>query len=530
MIQKLAVYLLCSLVVTLNAIPIELYQRNIPVEVRYEGDVVRVIPRDVQARRNLDAKVQLDTDDLAQVFKHLPVQVEPDVLEVVKQEEQLKLINEEDVPAIKTVLPKEIQENVEKPTVPIAEKPVELPKEEKKDVIPAVKSLVQPESNESESDESKANILGKSVLKSAQQVPTTLDKVLQESHQIIKNGLQNLKDSFKPGKDELSPSSEQWATLEKAVDTYFDEQKQKLLKQTQPAGTDSAAPVAPAPEQNNWIQNIVNGFNGIATNFVQSIQSLGGPNNGNPVPQGQADEEPGQQPANQGFQGFVQFFNNGISNIVSTITGNTGPTTSNTNLSDSGAAPAQGGPIGFFGAIVSNVQNAFGIPQGQSPAGSQGDSASPVQQQQNGPAQVIQSVGLLFLPQGNAITNFFQGGNSNRPPSASGDEGAAPAQPSNTNIIQNIQNAIQNSPLNPFRPQGGTNEQNPIQNAIQSVGTQAQQLIPSAGQSQGPDSAKKPVVEVLSEEKPELQAQPEKPIKDNEISKKDSKTIPSTVA
>lgn len=91
MIQKLAVYLLCSLVVTLNAIPIELYQRNIPVEVRYEGDVVRVIPRDVQARRNLDAKVQLDTDDLAQVFKHLPVQVEPDVLEVVKQEEQLKV-------------------------------------------------------------------------------------------------------------------------------------------------------------------------------------------------------------------------------------------------------------------------------------------------------------------------------------------------------------------------------------------------------------------------------------------------------
>lgn len=72
--------------------------------------------------------------------------------------------------------------------------------------------------------------------------------------------------------------------------------------------------------------------------------------------------------------------------------------------------------------------------------------------------------GLLFLPQGNAITNFFQGGNSNRPPSASGDEGAAPAQPSNTNIIHNIQNAIQNSPLNPFRPQGGTNEQNPIQN------------------------------------------------------------------
>lgn len=65
-------------------------------------------------------------------------------------------------------------------------------------------------------------------------MPTTLDKVLQESHQIIKNGLQNLKDSFKPGKDELSPSSEQWATLEKAVDTYFDEQKQKLLKQTQP--------------------------------------------------------------------------------------------------------------------------------------------------------------------------------------------------------------------------------------------------------------------------------------------------------
>ncbi|XP_028142024.2 uncharacterized protein LOC114335932 isoform X2 [Diabrotica virgifera virgifera] len=480
--KNLIFFLYAILVPSLNAIPVDVIQRNIPVEVRYDQILPGIVSREqvlMHGRRNLDAKVQLSSDELPQVLKHLPIPLESDLVPEIVSEEKVQVASEVENNAVKSLIQPEDQESVEV----LPEKPIDLPIE-------------------------------------------TLDSVLQETQNIIRVGLKNLRDSFKPNKGELGPTAEQWATLEKQVDEYFSEEKHKLaIRQSQPVeGGSTAAPVAQQP-QNNWVQNIVNGINGIASNFVQSIQSIGSATSGGAQPpNGQADEGAAGAPPSNGFQGFVQFFNNGISNIVSTITGtnNNQPTTSNNNLSDpgSGATQAPGNVIGgFFGTIVSNVQNAFGIQP--PPQGAQGDTGS---QQQNGPVQVIQSVG-------NAISNFFGG---NRPPSNSqGDEGAS-AQPGNSNIIQNIQNAIQNSPLNPFRPQNGQTQvnANPVQQAVQSIGTQVQQLIPTGGsgaspqpQPANPSGAKNPVsAQAGSEDLKPVEAVPvleiEEPIKENEIVKK----------
>uniref|UniRef100_A0A6P7G4V7 Uncharacterized protein LOC114335932 isoform X1 n=1 Tax=Diabrotica virgifera virgifera TaxID=50390 RepID=A0A6P7G4V7_DIAVI len=512
--KNLIFFLYAILVPSLNAIPVDVIQRNIPVEVRYDQILPGIVSREqvlMHGRRNLDAKVQLSSDELPQVLKHLPIPLESDLVPEIVSEEKVQVASEVENNAVKSLIQPEDQENVEV----LPEKPIDLPIEVPE--TPFVKSLLAPEPL---SDSN--TVLQKAAPKPAQ----TLDSVLQETQNIIRVGLKNLRDSFKPNKGELGPTAEQWATLEKQVDEYFSEEKHKLaIRQSQPVeGGSTAAPVAQQP-QNNWVQNIVNGINGIASNFVQSIQSIGSATSGGAQPpNGQADEGAAGAPPSNGFQGFVQFFNNGISNIVSTITGtnNNQPTTSNNNLSDpgSGATQAPGNVIGgFFGTIVSNVQNAFGIQP--PPQGAQGDTGS---QQQNGPVQVIQSVG-------NAISNFFGG---NRPPSNSqGDEGAS-AQPGNSNIIQNIQNAIQNSPLNPFRPQNGQTQvnANPVQQAVQSIGTQVQQLIPTGGsgaspqpQPANPSGAKNPVsAQAGSEDLKPVEAVPvleiEEPIKENEIVKK----------
>ncbi|XP_072402786.1 uncharacterized protein [Diabrotica undecimpunctata] len=511
--MKNFIFLLYAILVpSLNAIPVDVIQRTIPVEVRYDQILPGIVSREqvlMHGRRNLDEKVQLSSDELPQALKHLPIPVDSDLVPEIVSEEKVQVAPEGLNNALKSLIQPENQESVE--VVP--EKPIDIPIEIPE--TPFVKSLLAPEPL---SDSN--TVLQKAAPKPAQ----TLDSVLQETQNIFRLGLKNLRDSFKPNKGELGPTAEQWATLEKQVDEYFSEEKQKLaIRQSAPVeGGSTVTPVAQQP-QNNWVQNIVNGINGIASNFVQSIQSIGGATSGGAQPpNGQGDEGAAAAPPSNGFQGFVQFFNNGISNIVSTITGtNNQATTSNNNLSDpgSGATPAPGNVIGgFFGTIVSNVQNAFGI---QPPQGAQGDTGS---QQQNGPVQVIQSVG-------NAISNFFGG---NRPPSNSqGDEGA-PAQPGNTNIIQNIQNAIQNSPLNPFRPQNGQTQvnTNPVQQAVQTIGTQVQQLIPTGGngasaqpQPVTPSPAKKPVsVQPASEDSQPVEAVPvlenENPIKENEIVKK----------
>ncbi|XP_056645271.1 uncharacterized protein LOC130450710 [Diorhabda sublineata] len=453
-----SILLLCAVSVPhLNAIPVELVQKNIPVDVIYDQIIPGIVSREQilqHGRRNLDERVQLSSDELPQALKHLPTK--PEILEKLQLTTQ-----EKDGSKLKTLLePAKEAEIIELAPVESS------PKVQVNNEIPSIKSVLNPEDNQQQ-----------------KAVKSPLDNVLSESQKIINDGLKNLKESFTPGKDEFSPSSEQWAALEKQVHQYFDEQKNALVKQTQTETVEAGSTAAPAtqPGQTNWFQNLATGVSTIATNFVQNLQNFGGNNSGATAPVQGDEGTPGQQPGNQGLQNFISFINNGFGNLVSTISGtnNQGPTTSNTNLSDSGSASATpGGPVGFFGSVISNFQNALGIQQGQGGNPTvQGDTGT--QQQNGGPGQIFQSVG-------SAISNFFQGG-ATSPANSQGDTGTAPPQ-SNNNFIQNIQNAFSN--LNPFKPQGGLqNPQNPpnsIQTAIQNAGNQLQQFVPGNGGTSSP--------------------------------------------
>ncbi|XP_018564644.1 uncharacterized protein LOC108906010 isoform X2 [Anoplophora glabripennis] len=300
--------------------------------------------------------------------------------------------------------------------------------------------------------------------------PTSLQSVLQQAEEVIYSGLKKLRNSFKAEKDQQAPNSEQWDDFEKSVNKYLDDEKTKLqLKQEQP------------PQNQNIFQNIAQGFQTVANNFVQNLV-------GNQNATNLGDEQQGGQ-AQGPFQGFVSFFQNGVGNVVNTINGlgNQGATTTNVNLSDTGTATTQAPNL--VSNLVSNVQQFFGQIQG-----------------------AVQGSGGSSGTQGTAINQFIQG----RPPNSSGDEGTGTTE-GNVGIIQSIGNVIQNSPLNPFRPpqkpaEGGATTSNPIQAGISSaqnignqIGSQVQQLIP--GQASSTEAAKTQEAEKVQTEQVEQSTQ-----------------------
>lgn len=129
--------------------------------------------------------------------------------------------------------------------------------------------------------------------------PPNLQTVLQQAEDIIYSGLKKLRNSFKPDKDQQAPNSEQWDEFEKSVNEYLNEEKTKLqLKQEEPAQP---------PQNQNIFQNIAQGFQTVANNFVQNL--VGNQNTkGNSTNQG--DEQQGGQ-AQGPLGGFVNFFQNG---------------------------------------------------------------------------------------------------------------------------------------------------------------------------------------------------------------------------
>ncbi|XP_018564643.1 uncharacterized protein LOC108906010 isoform X1 [Anoplophora glabripennis] len=323
--------------------------------------------------------------------------------------------------------------------------------------------------------------------------PTSLQSVLQQAEEVIYSGLKKLRNSFKAEKDQQAPNSEQWDDFEKSVNKYLDDEKTKLqLKQEQP------------PQNQNIFQNIAQGFQTVANNFVQNLV-------GNQNATNLGDEQQGGQ-AQGPFQGFVSFFQNGVGNVVNTINGlgNQGATTTNVNLSDTGTATTQAPNL--VSNLVSNVQQFFGQIQGAvqgsgGSSGTQGDTGvnSTSSSSPQRPGQIIQSIGT-------AINQFIQG----RPPNSSGDEGTGTTE-GNVGIIQSIGNVIQNSPLNPFRPpqkpaEGGATTSNPIQAGISSaqnignqIGSQVQQLIP--GQASSTEAAKTQEAEKVQTEQVEQSTQ-----------------------
>nr|CAI5817587.1 unnamed protein product [Callosobruchus analis] len=186
-----------------------------------------------------------------------------------------------------------------------------------------------------------------------------LQNVIRQAQDIVSNGIKRIRD-FQPEKGQISLNPQQWQDLEKALDEYFDEEKAKLtLKQTNTNTTNQ-----------NFFANLANGFQTIATNFVQSIQ---GSNNAS----GPADEAGGSGGSPGGWQGFVSFFQGGIQTISNSIN-NLGqsPTTSNTVLGDAASTTeSQGIFSNFVNNISQGVQTFIGQIQnsGPAPGGTQGN-------------------------------------------------------------------------------------------------------------------------------------------------------------
>lgn len=128
------------------------------------------------------------------------------------------------------------------------------------------------------------------------QEPLSIQAVLQQAEDIIFSGLKRLRNSFKADKDQKAPNAQQWDDFERAVNEYLVEQKNKLqLKQEQPAQP---------PQNQNIFQNIAQGFQQVANNFVQNLVGSQGSNT-------TSDEQQQQQQGSGPFGGFVNFFQNG---------------------------------------------------------------------------------------------------------------------------------------------------------------------------------------------------------------------------
>ncbi|XP_060518659.1 uncharacterized protein LOC132697304 isoform X2 [Cylas formicarius] len=296
---------------------------------------------------------------------------------------------------------------------------------------------------------------------------------LQQVQQHFEKGLQDIRKNFKPNDPNEAPNEEVWNKLEEEVRDYFAGEKNKLsLKQDQ------------GGSQQNFFQNLANGFQQITNNFVQSFQGQNAAQNGT-----QGDD--GAQPIQGGWQGFVGYFQGGVQNLVSTVQniGGGGQPANSTVLGDNGSAPpsnffGDSGSTpqpsqGFFAGAVSQFNQVVGniIPTQPPQIGTQSDEASSSTPQ--GPIQqVFQSFGNI----GTAFNQFIQGGPQQNP-SGSEDEASTPQSPNFIQSIgQNIGNAIQNFqqqfvPGQSSQSSGGV--ANPIIEQASNVGSQFQQLTPT---------------------------------------------------
>ncbi|KAG5863693.1 hypothetical protein JTB14_016778 [Gonioctena quinquepunctata] len=494
MITK-SIIVLCSLAIAHSA---SIQQINIPVEVRYD-EKLQITPEELQVAReetvkeefaanavkNLDAKVQLSPEELTQSLKHLPV-LDSQGNYARDQENYLeKLVEESEATNNDNSLPQKEPELLKPEEILLETPEAPKPQEDSQELLKPEEILQEtPEAPKPQEDSQE---LPGVAIKKAPIAP--VESRLQYLRDLVFKELRNLRNGFKPSEGQLAPKPEEWEDLEKSVNQLYEGEKNKILaKQTQlpeAIGGESSSTQAPAQGGGGGIfQGFFNGMYGVMNDWVQNIQ-------GARPPSTQGDEG-AQQPSNP-IQAFFGYFQQGASNIMNIINnaGQGGSTTQNTVLGDTGAqTPASGNPVSsFFGGVVTNVQNFFNGGSGgsQGGPGTQGDTGENPSgtTNQQGPGA------LFFQTIGSAINNVFQG---NRPQGSSGDEGTQPAGGtggSGGNFITNINNAIQNSPLNIFRPPngGGTTGQNPIQTGIQSAGNQIQQVVSQIQGQTGTDSA-----------------------------------------
>ncbi|XP_030749513.1 uncharacterized protein LOC115877481 isoform X2 [Sitophilus oryzae] len=229
----------------------------------------------------------------------------------------------------------------------------------------------------------------------------------ETAQKIIEEGLENLRNNFKPKENEFSPSKQQWDELDRSVNNLIENSKLEESLRQEGGG--------------NFIQGFISSFQNATSNFLQNIQSQ---TQGN-APGGTSGDN-GQQPG--GIQGFFAFFTDGVQNIAGNLqqlgqqqqaTGS-----NSTVLGDSGTSPGSGGTGNIFGGIISGIQQVF---QGQN--SSEGSGQGP---------QGVFSGAISSISQ--AVSGIIP---SNTPaPATQGDEGSTPSSGPIQQVFENFGNAF----------------------------------------------------------------------------------------
>ncbi|XP_066143725.1 autotransporter adhesin BpaC-like [Euwallacea fornicatus] len=393
-----------------------LHGRNIPVEVRYER-----LEHDFNS--NLSEKVQLSADEL--------------------KENQLRLERPEERNSTKDH--SDLNKNLEEKVQLSSEELLQAPK-----YVPIHDTLNQgPESNDLER------------LGEFREEPCDKVALIEKVQGIVKNGLENLKESFITKGEEKALPKEVWNTLEKDLNDYFAREKVKVESRQEQGATSQ-----------NIISNIINGFTQITSNVIQNFQNSAN-TTGTSGDEGTETQLPGQ--------GIVGFFTGGVQSITNTIQNTIqsiqqGPGNS-TTLGDSETQPSSGNPVGSF---VNGIQQFFQRPQqvvnqitqtisNNNTQGDEGVTAS-ASSGSNPFQQAFQAFGNFST----SITQSILGG-QNKP---EGSEDETSSQPNNIaqsfgqsigNVFQNFQNLVR-------PPANSSNSGNNFIDQVSNVGSQIQQV------------------------------------------------------
>ncbi|XP_044266679.1 uncharacterized protein DDB_G0283357-like [Tribolium madens] len=409
----------CSVVfcLFLTAQSAVLKTRNIPVEIVYD----RTNPA-TYGTRNLDAKIQLSSDEL------LKLKLSDDIINAEKidfeEEEAGSQHGVENLNEKNQLSPEEIGQSVK-----FSANAVEVDENVKAAVAEA-----------SENSAQSGNLIA----------------LLKRAEEMAYAGINTIRENFDKASESIpgaKPTAEAWEKLNQTLHDYFRDQYKSVLslKQDQPTNNNTSQ------NQNQFMQNLINGFQAISNNFMSNYF----PQNGqNQKPTGSEDEQQPQQ--QQGpWQSFVNFFQGGMNQIINNM--NNINRQNSTGQEDTGTD--SNGGSNFINTFVSSIQQFF---QGQGSPGNNPIQSINLNQSDTGVTTNAPGFFQGAINQFNQVVNNFRPSTSARPP-VQGDEGSSTTP---GNFIQSIGQAFQN--VNIFRPPGGQGGQNQQggSNPIQSIGSQ----------------------------------------------------------
>ncbi|XP_008200448.2 PE-PGRS family protein PE_PGRS26 [Tribolium castaneum] len=391
--------------------------RNIPVEIVYD----RTNPA-TYGTRNLDAKIQLSSDEL------LKLKLSDDIINEEKIHfEEGDAGNEQGV--------KNLEEKIQLSSEEIGHQS---------------QNAVEVDGN-----------IKAAVAENSAQSGNLLD-LLKRAEEMAYAGINTIRENFDKVSDSIpgaKPTAEAWEKLNQTLHDYFRDQYKNALTLKQDQPTSGNENPNQNQNQNQFFQNLINGIQTISNNFMGNF----GQNGQTQKPPGSEDEQQPQQQQQGPWQSFVSYFQGGMNQMVTNMNNYFNRQNGTSGQEDTGTGG--NGGSNFINNFVSSIQQFF---QGQ---GGQGGSPSQTINVNNQSDSGVTTNAPGFfqgaINQFNQVVNNFRPSTSARPP-VQGDEGSSTTP---GNFIQSIGQAFQN--VNIFRPQGGQQGgSGGSSNPIQSIGSQ----------------------------------------------------------